>query len=84
MQALAIVVSFDVGEQVVPGGVSGRVVSLMHEPVFRLPKQLSIGALLSACHSTKLRSAEPLARFAQQFPFRLMDWTIPAVPSTLR
>ena len=31
MKPLAIVVSFDVGEQVVPGGIPGLVTSLVHE-----------------------------------------------------
>ena len=31
MKPLAIVVSFDVGEQVVPGGIPGWVASLVHE-----------------------------------------------------
>ena len=58
MEPLTIVVSFDVGEQVEPGGIPGWVASLVHE--FGFPKQLSIGAL------------------SKQFPFRLMDWIIPA------
>ena len=61
MKPLTIVVSFDVGEQVVPGGVLGWVASLVHEFGFQ--------------------SAEALS---QQFPFRLMDWIIPAAPRTLR
>jgi hypothetical protein len=43
-----------------------------------VPKQLSIGALPSDDYSIELRSTEPLIGFAQQFPFRLMDWIIPA------
>jgi hypothetical protein len=31
MQPLTIVVSFDVGEQVVPGGIPGWITSLVHE-----------------------------------------------------
>jgi hypothetical protein len=31
MEPLTIVVSFDVGEQVVPGGIAGFVASLVHE-----------------------------------------------------
>ena len=65
MKPLTIVVSFDVGEQVVPGGIPGWVASQVSS-VFRVPKQLSIEAL------------------SQQFPFRLMDWIIPAAPRTLR
>jgi hypothetical protein len=59
MEPLTIVVSFDVGEQVVSGGIPGWVASLVHEFGFQ-SAEASIGAL------------------SQQFPFRLMDWIIPA------
>jgi hypothetical protein len=41
MKPLTVVISLDVGEQVVPGGIPRWVA----RSVFRVPKQLSIGAL---------------------------------------
>jgi hypothetical protein len=73
MEPLTIVVSFDVGEQVVPGGIPVWVASLVHEFSFQCAEATSIGALPSADYSIELRSTEPLIGFAQQFPFRLMD-----------
>jgi hypothetical protein len=35
MEPLTIVVSFDIGEQVVPGGIAGFVASLVHEFSFQ-------------------------------------------------
>jgi hypothetical protein len=40
MKPLTIVVSFDVGEQVVPGDIAGWIASLVHEFTFQSAKQL--------------------------------------------
>jgi mannose-6-phosphate isomerase-like protein (cupin superfamily) len=45
MKLLTIVVSFDVGEQVVPGGIPGWVASQVHEFGFQSAEATSIGAL---------------------------------------
>ena len=45
MKPLTIVVSFDVGKQVMPGGIPGWITALCTSSVLIVPKQLSIGAL---------------------------------------
>src|SRR6202035_5123630 len=57
MEPLTIVVSFDVGEQVVPGGIAGFVASLVHE--FSFP---SVRVLATQCtRQTPSRSQRSLS-----------------------
>jgi hypothetical protein len=66
MKTLAIVISFDVGKQVMPGSIPRWIASSYTSSVLIVPRQLSMGTL------------------SQQFPFRLMDWIIPAASRSLR
>jgi hypothetical protein len=45
VDAPPIVIAFDIGEQVAPRGIAIGVFAVVDEPVFRVPKKLSTGAL---------------------------------------
>jgi hypothetical protein len=84
VEPLTIVVTFDVDKQVTPGSIPGFVASVVHEFGFDRAKAAFHWALPFADYSIELCSTELLTGFAQQIPFRLMDWTIPAALRTLR
>ena len=83
MEPPTIVVSFDVGEQVVLCGIPGWEASLVHELGFQ-SAEAAFHRCIALCrllHRASLDGASNRLRPA--ISLRLMGWIIPAAPRTL-